>query len=68
MHQKHINNIKQAAAAAEGGAAKDISNSITLIKINSLQICTSTVPLADKQGDAQTEKAQRTMAETLRAW
>lgn len=35
MHQKYINNIKQ-AAAAEGGAAKDISNSVTLIKINSL--------------------------------
>lgn len=30
-----MNNIKEAEAAAEGGAAKDINDSITLIKINS---------------------------------
>lgn len=34
-HQKHVNNIKEAEAAAEVGAAKDISDSITVIKINS---------------------------------
>lgn len=34
MHQKHMNNIKEAEAAA-GGAVKDISDSITIIKINS---------------------------------
>lgn len=35
MHQKHMSNIKEAQAAAEGGAAKDISDSITLIKMKS---------------------------------